>query len=507
LKEVYINSQGDKMRNFLLILGLVILVPGGCKDDVPPPNILVFLADDLGYGDLGCYGNPIIKTPNIDQLAAEGVRLTDCHSGGTVCSPSRSALLTGRNPYRSGFFYISGGGTYLQNDEVTIAEILKAKGYETSFWGKWHLSSLEKGKRDQPGPGEQGFDTWMGTTVNAFDGPANAGKFIRNGKAVGQVEGWYCDVIVDEACDWLRNKRNKDQPFFMYVASHEPHTPIAPPDEYSQLYDSPDVDDLEKGIEYGRVTRPEKDISAYKKEYYGTVTQLDNALGRLMSALEELGLEKNTLVIFTSDNGPETPVTLEESLGEWEDPIRDKCFGSPGKFRGMKRFPYEGGHRVPGIARWPGVIPEGIESDILFNGSDLLPTICQLVDAPVPGERSIDGINAFGAFLNTKVKREVPSIWYYPHHGDTYFRMPQMAMRKDDYSLIGWLPEKPDSLDLMNWMTSSDPQKYVLYDLSNDPYQMQDISEKEPAIVAAMQKDMIRLWREMRDEGLERKKR
>jgi arylsulfatase A len=495
------------VRNSLLILGLVAILSGGCKEDTQPPNIIIFLADDLGFGDLGCYGNPIIRTPNIDRFASEGVRLTDCHSGGTVCSPSRAALLTGRNPYRSGFFYISGGNTHLQDDEITLAEILQENGYETSFWGKWHLSYLEKERRDQPGPGEQGFGYWMGTTVNAFDGPANPGKFIRNGTAVGKVEGWYCDVIVDHACDWLRNERDREKSFFMYVASHEPHTPIAPPEQYSRLYNSREVDDLEAGIEYGRVMRPAKDISANKKEYYGTVTQLDSAFGRLMSVLEELGLEKNTLVIFTSDNGPETPVTLEESLGEWEDPIRDKCFGTPGNFRGMKRYPYEGGHRVPGIARFPGMIPAGTESDILFNGCDLVPTICGLVGAPLPAGRNIDGINAFGALLNNEIKREAPVMWFYPHYGDTYFRMPQVAMRKEQYTLIGWLPDKPDSLDLMEWMTGSDPLKFELYDMASDPYQMQDISEQDPCRVTAMQKEMIRLWREMRDEGLERKNR
>ena len=214
------------MRRSIILLTLAFfIVFGGCKKDANPPNIIVFLADDLGYGDLGCYGNPIIKTPNIDKLAEEGVLMTDCHSGGTVCLPSRSALLTGRNPYRSGFFYIHGRDTHLKKEEITIAELLREKGYETSFWGKWHLSALEKNRYDQPGPGEQGFDYWMGTTVTAFEGPKNAKKFILNGKPIGEVDGWYCDVIVDKASEWLENKRNKEKPFFMYLCSHEPHTP------------------------------------------------------------------------------------------------------------------------------------------------------------------------------------------------------------------------------------------------------------------------------------------
>jgi arylsulfatase A len=326
---------------------------------------------------------------------------------------------------------------------VTISEIMQVKGYQTSFWGKWHLSTLEKDRRDQPGPGDQGFDYWMGTTVNAFDGPENAKKFILNGEPVGEVDGWYCDVIVENACEWLEHKRDSKRPFFMYVASHEPHTPINPPAKYSQMYDNTETNRLEKGIEYGRVSRPEKDISAYKKEYYGTVTQLDNAFGKLMSTLDQLGLSKNTLVLFTSDNGPETPVTIEETLGTWDDPIRDKCFGTPGELRGMKRFPYEGGHRVPGIARLPGVIPEGTVSDILFNGTDILPTLCELVDATLPGERAIDGVDAFNAFLGKEVEREQSAIWFYPNHEDTYFRMPQMAMRRMAMPLLAGYPRSP----------------------------------------------------------------
>ncbi|MGQ1785349.1 MULTISPECIES: sulfatase family protein [unclassified Saccharicrinis] len=492
------------MKNLfvLLILGSLIMT-GGCKKEANPPNIIVFLADDLGYGDLGCYGNPIIKTPNIDMLATEGVRMTDCHSGGTVCSPSRAALLTGRNPYRSGFFYIHGKKTYLKEQEVTIAELLHEHGYETAFWGKWHLSTLEKNRYSHPGPSEQGFDYWMGTTLNAFGGPKNYKKFIKNGEPVGEVEGWYCDVIVDDAREWLKSKRDKEKPFFMYVCSHEPHTPIAPPIEYSAKYDNAKVNKLEKGMKYGRVARPQKDISEYKKEYYGTVNQLDDAFGRLMHTLEELELKENTLVLFTSDNGPEAPVTTEESLGNWDDPIRDKCFGTPGELRGMKRFPYEGGHRVPGIVRFPGVIPEGTTSRELFNGCDILPTICQLVEIPVPTNRNIDGSNAFNAFLNKKVDRVASPIWFYPNHEDTYFRMPQVAMRKDNYTLIGWLPEKTDSLDLKQWIAKNDPVKFELYNMNTDPAQTNNIANEHNDIVENMKQEMIAQWREMRDEGLE----
>jgi arylsulfatase A len=503
IKQLKTNYLG--MKNYLLPYAFSLFaLLSACKKPLPPPNIIVFLADDLGYGDLGCYGNPIIKTPNIDKFAQQGVRMTDFHSGGTVCSPSRASLLTGRNPYRTGIFYLVGGGIHLQKEEITIAELLHDKGYETSFWGKWHLSALEKGKFDEPGPGDQGFDYWMGTTLNAFGGPKNPKKFILNGQPVGETDGWYCDVIVERACAWLKNIRNKEKPFFMYMCSHEPHTPIDPPEEYSERYNNPDVDALEKQIKYGGVPRPGKDILEYKKDYYGTVSQLDDAFGHLMGMLDSLKLADNTIVVFTSDNGPESPVSNEESLGLWDDPIRDKCFGSPGNLRGMKRFPWEGGHRVPGIVRYPGVIPAGTESSYLFNGTDFLPTLCNLAGAEIPNDRPIDGVNAFGTFLGEKVQRNESAIWFYPNHADTYFRMPQMSMRKDNYTLIGWLPEKADSTDLNTWMASNDPQRFELYDIKNDPSQKKDIANLNPVIVASMKKEMTTLWREMRDEGLEK---
>lgn len=493
------------MKKYLLLLiPIVLMLTGGCKKEPASPNIIVFLADDLGYGDLGCYGNPIISTPNIDKLAEEGVRMTDCHSGGTVCSPSRAALLTGRNPYRSGFFYIHGKNTYLKDEEVTLAELLQDNGYETSFWGKWHLSSLEKDKMNQPGPGDQGFDYWMGTTLNAFGGPKNPKKFILNGEALGEIEGWYCDIIVDKASDWLRNIRDKEKPFFMYVCSHEPHTPIDPPEQYSEKYNNSKVDKLELSIKYGQVSRPDKDISINKKEYYGTVNQLDNAFGRLMATLDDLDIKDNTLVLFTSDNGPEAPVTIEESLGTWSEPMRDNCFGTPGELRGMKRFPYEGGHRVPGIVRYPEVIPEGSESNVLFNGCDILPTICNLLGISIPANRNIDGIVAFDAFLNKQIERDTSVIWFYPNHEDTYFRMPQMSMRKNNYTLIGYLPEKADSTNLNQWIANYKPEKFELYDIIIDHAQLNDISSQHPEIISSMKKEMICLWEEMRDEGLNR---
>ncbi|MBC6366834.1 sulfatase [Algoriphagus sp. AK58] len=496
----------------VILLGFSSLEVSAQQDlgNAPRPNIIIFLTDDLGYGDLACYGNPIIKTPNLDQFAREGVRMTDMHSAATVCSPSRASLLTGRNAYRSGFYNIAGFfGTTLYKAEITLPQLLKTAGYETAFFGKWHLSKLES--PTEVSVNEMGFDYSLATSVNAFNtGPKNPDKFIRNGQAVGVMEGWYVDIITEEAGKWISNRKDHKQPFFMIISSNEPHTPIDPPKKFADLYDNLETDQAELTTRYGGVPRPEKDISTYQKEYYGTVSQLDDTFGRFMKFLEEQGLRENTLVIFTSDNGPEYPVTLLESNGEWEDPIRDKCFGTPGELRGMKRYPYEGGHRVPGIVRWPKMIPAGTVSDKLFNGTDFLPTICNLAGAPLPDGVKLDGTDAFNAFLNKDYERSVLPIWFFLLNSSHMPGMAQMAMRDGEYVVIGRLT--PDWKNFSNshlktnfqpvdWLKTSVPTEFELYNIKNDVAQKHDLAREENETMMKLIPKMQRLWLEIRDEG------
>lgn len=464
------------------------------------PNFIIFLSDDLGFGDLACYGNPIIRTPHLDAFAKQGIRFTDCHSAGTVCSPSRAGLLTGRNPYRSGFYYIAGGGAYLRREEKTIASILKDNGYDTCFAGKWHLSHFDR-SNNQPNPGDHGFDHWFATSVNAFEGPRNPTKFFRNRKKVQEVDGWYCDVIVRESLEWLKNRPDPEKPFFLFISSHEPHTPIAPPDNYTKMYENPGVDELEKTIQYGRVERPAKEISQNKKYFYGTVSQLDAAFGDLMKGIDELQLTENSLVFFTSDNGPETPVNLQESKGEWDDPIRDRCFGTPGQYRGMKRFTYEGGHRIPGILRWPGRVEPGSISDEFINGTDILPTLCELAKIQVPADRTIDGASITQIFSGGKIQRDIPQCWFFPAHSDAYGYIPQMAMRINQYSLLGWFTHKKSDERYMDWLKKAKLTKFELYDLTADKQQHKDISADKPEIMKSMIPQMKALWENIQDEG------
>lgn len=465
-----------------------------------PPHIVIFLADDLGYGDLGCYGHPIVQTPHLDAFAREGVRLTDCHSAGTVCSPSRASLLTGRTPYRTGFYSIAGPeGSHLRREEISLATLLKNQGYDTCFVGKWHLGPLLNRPAGEPGPSEHGFDHWFATKVNAFDGPENPGKFIRNGQAVGPVQASYCDAIVAEAVDWMAKRPNPEKPFFLLVCSHEPHTPVHPPEAYARRYASAEVDDLESTIAYGQVHRPwDRPIGDSKKYYYGTVTQLDDAFGRLMQALDDEGARDNSLVVFTSDNGPETPVTVEESDNRWEDLSRDRCFGTPGPWRGMKRFVFEGGHRVPGIARWPGKIEPGTVSSALVNGTDWLPTACAAAQVPLPQDRTLDGVDALPALQGRPVQRPVPACWMFPVG---YDYLPGMAMRDGHDVMLGWFAPRPAGAGPSAWVQSTRLERFALYDLRMDRAQVEDLQTRRPEAFHRLQRKMEALWADIQTEA------
>ena len=491
-----LTSLTIQIMKALILLTLTLLAPILSAAD--KPNIIIYLADDLGFADLGCYGNPIIQTPHLDTLAQEGVRLTDCHSGGTVCSPSRASILTGRTPYRSGFYTIAGPeGSHLQANEITLASLLKKEGYDTCFVGKWHLGNFQ----NQPHPGDHGFDHWFGTAVNAFDGPEDTDRWVRNGKKVGKVGKWYCEAIVDEAIDWIINRPNPEKPYFIFVCAHEPHTPVHPPKKYSDLYNNTDTDNLESTIDYGGIHRPlDRDIRPNKKYYYGTVSQLDATVGHLMKALDDQGDRDDTLVVFTSDNGPETPVTVEESNNQWEDPIRDRCFGTPGPWRGMKRFVFEGGHRVPSIVRWPGKVEAGTLSSALINGTDWLPTACAAAGIPVPTDRTIDGVNALPALQGKEVERPIPACWMFPVGYDSQM-LGSMSMRSQDEVIVGWLEPKKGKVGNSEWVRSTALVRFELYDLSLDRSQNYELSKTRPEQFEALKTEMTKLWKDIQKDA------
>ena len=403
-----------KLNVFATILLLSFLTCLPCTvsaaDTPQKPNIVVVLCDDLGYGDLECYGHPHIKTPHLNTLAKEGVRFTNCYSAAPVCSPSRVGLLTGRSPNRAGVYdFIPGGRKiYMRSSEVTIAQLLKKQGYATCMSGKWHCNGKFNSDQ-QPQPDTAGFDHWFGTQNNASPSHENPKNFVRNGEAVGELEGFSCQLVVDEAVKWLKDQQEKDaeQSFFMYVAFHEPHEPIASPETL--------IDD------YISITRNEDEA-----RYFANVANMDNAVGRLMASLKEMNVDSNTLVVFTSDNGPETLKRYSRAKNS---------YGRATPLRGMKLWTTDAGFRVAGIMRWPETIKAGQVVDHTISSLDFLPTFCELAGTTPPAELELDGTSFLPALENKAPARAKPLFWIYYNA----INERRVAMRDGDWKVLAKL--------------------------------------------------------------------
>jgi arylsulfatase A len=354
-----------------LCCSLLLVCPGFAKDK--RPNVVTLLADDLGYRDIGCYDGPV-KTPVLDKLAAEGVRFTDFHSGAATCSPSRATFLTGRQHCRTGVYSVITERLHkmhLLESETTIADLLKENGYATAHFGKWHLG-MPVQNRDNPTPADHGFDYWFGLV----NGPGRCHKdptnFLRNGKRVGKMKGYSCQIVVDEALTWLDEKRDADEPFFLNLWFNEPHAPIAAPDEIVSQYGALD------------------DQAAI---YSGTIDNTDRAIGRLVAKLEKLGELDNTIIVYSSDNGS----YRQDRNGE---------------LRGKKGSQFEGGHRVPGIFYWKGGIPGGRVEAEPAGFVDLLPTLCGLIGIDKPESVHLDGSDLAPLLTRSgNFERHQPLFW------------------------------------------------------------------------------------------------
>ena len=402
------------MRVLALLLLAMVPLSAVAQDR---PNIVVILCDDLGYGDLACYGHPHIKTPNLDRMAADGIRYTACYSAAPVCSPSRVGLLTGRSPNRAGVYdWIPAAKentrrpdareqVHLKADAITIPKLLKKAGYATCVSGKWHCNAVFNSPA-QAQPDDAGFDHWFATQNNASPSHENPKNYVRNGKEVGRLEGYSCLLATDEAIAWLKDKGapGTDQPpFFLYLAFHEPHEPVASPPE------------LVAG--YKNIARDENEA-----QYFANVENIDRAVGRLLAALRETGKDKNTLVIFTSDNGPET---LRRYKGA------GRSYGSPKPLRGMKLWTTEAGFRVAGIARWPGTIKAGQVVDTPVSSLDFLPSFCKLAGVAAPADLKLDG----AVMLPEPGERTKPLLWCYYNA----INERRVAMRHGDWKVLARL--------------------------------------------------------------------
>lgn len=367
------------------VLLLICLIAYGDLQAQSRPNILLIYVDDLGYGDLGSFGHPVIQTPNIDRLAKEGMTLTNYYAPSALCSPSRAGLLTGRIPYRTGIksWIPEGTDIYLHDEEITLAEVLKSAGYATAIIGKWHLNS-DLGSEDEPQPTDQGFDYFYGH--NAFQIPTNHNpiNIYRNGELLEAQQGYTADLYADEAIAWLQ-KQDSAMPFFLYLSMAEPHTTFENPFAYNQMY--ADYTDGEiVPIPSGLDRIPTETLKPRGPgEYYANITYMDAQLGRVLAELEHSGARKNTIIVFTSDNGPVT--------SQWLQWFEVNAHGSTGGYRGRKHFLYEGGIKVPAIISYPGVIEPGSSSDQPLVGMDFFVTLAELGGGTVAVDRPIDGIS------------------------------------------------------------------------------------------------------------------
>ena len=451
------------MNRWLIALLLLALftTPGLGK-----PNVVLMMADDLGYSDLSCYGSKENKTPALDKLAAQGMRFTDFYAASGVCSPSRAAFMTGRFSVRAGVYswIHTSHKMHLRREEVTIAELLKGAGYSTAHIGKWHLGyDLEKGSGDGPNPGDQGFDYWMATGNNANPSHHNPNNFVLNGVALGEVSGYSCQIVVDKAIEWLDKHRDQSKPFYLNVWFHEPHMRVAAPEKYRNRH-----------------------LNTKRPDYYGCIENMDNEVGRLLAKLDAMGVAGNTFVVFTSDNG-------------------SYMAGSNDPLRGRKTQLWEGGIREPGIIRWPGRVQPGTVDPTPAGLVDLLPTVCDVVGVSPPKDRTIDGTSLVPLFSGKALNRTKPLYWFYSPS------RPVCVIRDGDYALIAdpGIELSRDNMFLEEYIgpiKKTELINFRLYNLRADIGQESDVAESQSEVFRSMKEKLLALHADVVNEAYDWRK-
>jgi len=446
-------------------------LPGGLfskNKGMDKPNIILCMADDLGWGDPGFNGNSIIRTANLDAMARAGMRFTRFYSAAPVCSPTRGSCLTGRHPYRYGVFFANVG--HMLEEEITLAEALKMQGYITGHFGKWHLGTLTTTEKDSNRGGPRGAKHYSPPTDNGFDvcfsteakvptwnpmkepetnQPYGTSYWREDGtKATNNLDGDDSRVIMDRVIPFIRNAVDEGKPFLAVVWFHAPHGPVVAGPKYRKMYSQ---------------------YSEDEQHYYGCITAMDEQMGRLRDWLRELGIADNTMLWFCSDNGP-----------EGRDGKKGRYRGSAGPFRGRKRSLFEGGVRVPGLLEWPAHIKDGQVTDNLCCTSDYFPTVLDVLGFRIKRQpEPIDGVSLMPLIDGKMAKRPVP---------------------------IGFESDKQVSLtDNRYKIYSKDNGKtYMLFDLIDDPGESRDLAAEKPQILQSM-KATLEQWRKSCRDSLEGK--
>ena len=400
------------------------------EDKMTRPNFVFVLADDWGWGDLGCFGNDLLKTPNLDKLASQGTIFTQFYVNGSVCSPTRAGIMTGRFPARHRIFghfadhdtnAKRGMPNWLDPNVTTLTDLLKQAGYVTGHFGKWHLGA----GKGAPEPKEYGVDDYR---VFGGNGPGwNDPNFPARSS----------ELIVDESIRFIQ--ANRDKPFFVNVWLKDTHAFLDPTEEQMAAYPN---------------------LKGAYRIYCSAATNADKQLGGLFAKLDELGLSQNTVVIFTGDNGPEDIRIPNAS---------HSGVGSAGPFRGRKRSLYEGGIRTPFIIRWPGVTPAGkVDNSTVLSGVDMLPTICTLAGIGVPADLRGDGEELSAALKGSPKTRAKALFWEFRFYiySHTVHRSPMIAVREGDWKLL----------------TNPDRSRIELYNIPKDPTELTNRAEQKPEI-------------------------
>ncbi len=432
---------------------------------VAGPNIILCMADDLGWADPGFNGNKIIKTPNLDAMAEAGLRFTRFYSAAPVCSPTRGSCLTGRHPYRYGITFANVG--HMPKEEVTLAEALKTSGYTTGHFGKWHLGTLTKTEKDSnrggprgakhySPPWENGFDICFSTeakvpTWDPMKKPESNQHYgtyywTQGGKkATENLDGDDSRVIMDRVVPFIRNAAKNKKPFFAVVWFHTPHLPVIAGAAYRKMYSQ---------------------YSEDEQHYYGCVTAMDEQMGRLRKELRELDIANNTMVWFCSDNGP-----------EGKDGKRGRTRGSAGSLRGRKRSLFEGGVRVPALLEWPAGLKGGQVTDIPCCTSDYFPTVLDVVSIKIKWQpKPMDGVSLLPLIQNKMKERPIPIAF---ESGS------QVSLTDNRYKIY----------------SKNKGKTYMLFDLIEDSGEKKDLAAEKPQILQSM-KATLEMWRKSCEESL-----
>ncbi len=424
------------------------------------PNVVLFLVDDQGWGDLGCHGNPYLKTPHIDAFAREAVRLTRFHVS-PVCSPTRASLMTGRYNYRTGVTDVFGPSCDMDRAEVTVAEALRGAGYATGIFGKWHL-----GNDDEHAPGARGFDESLVFRGGAMPSKAYFDPELLHNNKPRSCRGFCMDIFTDAAIDFM--KRHRGRPFFLYLPANLIHTPLVAPDENIEAYTSAGLD--------SKTTR-----------ICGMVDSVDKSFNRLLKAVEDLGIAGNTLVIYTSDNGP--------------------CAGSvtPDRFmaglHGLKGTVYENGIRVPCFMRWPTGFKSPAQVDRLAAHVDVMPTLLDACGVSAPAGVKFDGLSLLPLLRDPSASWPDRTLFFQWNALEIPQRGRAFAAVTERWKLVQPVGiDNPKQKHICARYTElckvqgrgdrsiEGAVRYELYDLAADPGETLDLADKHPEVVERMKK-------------------